>query len=91
MLIRPQNLDELKLFLDSQTMMPVKVSHKSTPAAGKSMSIEIVFSDFREVGDVVLPFGSTIYQDGQESQELVTTELEINGGVEDQDFVVDHQ
>ena len=60
--------------------LPAKLIYEAQGAGGKPSKIEAVYSDWREVDNVKLPFKSTITQDGRKFGDLVTSELKLNNG-----------
>ena len=45
---------------------------------GAPVDTEALYSDFRNVGDIKLPFKSVVFQEGEKSIESTITEMELN-------------
>jgi hypothetical protein len=88
LLVTPKNVKSFKLYLDAATMMPVKLSYQGMNMMGAPSNSEEMFSDFREVSGVKLPFKTVTNQDGKKAQEATATEIVLNAAVEENMFVV---
>jgi outer membrane lipoprotein-sorting protein len=88
LLITPKDVKSFKLYVDAATMMPVKLSYQGMNMMGAPSNSEEMFSDFREVSGVKLPFKSVTNQDGKKSQEAAATEIVVNAAVEENMFMV---
>ena len=86
--ITPKDIPGFKLFLDKETHMPVKMSFKGMTMMGAPAATEQIFSDFRELGNIKLPFKSVTNQDGNKAQEALASEILINVDVEESQFTV---
>ena len=89
LLITPEGVKGFKLYLNGETMMPMKLSYQGMGMMGAPVSSEEVFSDFREVAGVKLPFKSVTNQDGKKAQETTVSEILINVAVDEGQFVVE--
>lgn len=77
LLITPPGIRPFRLYLDAETMMPVRRAAQTVTPQGP-MEIETTLSDYRDVGGIKLPFKQTIVQNGQPGGESVTQTIEIN-------------
>ncbi len=77
LLITPPGITPFRLYLDAETMFPVKKAGQTVTQQGPT-EIETTLSDYRDVGGVKLPFRHTIVQNGQPAGESVTQAIEIN-------------
>jgi len=76
----PERKRQVKLYLDAATKLPVKKVYTAA-FMGPPGEIEEIYSDYREVSGVKLPFKTQVFQNGQKRAEQTTTELKINPGV----------
>jgi predicted Zn-dependent peptidase/outer membrane lipoprotein-sorting protein len=88
LLITPPGVKAFKLYLDAETMLPVKMSYQGVNMMGAPVASEEMFSDYREVSGVKLPFKSVTNQDGKRAQEVTAAEININVEVDEGQFVV---
>ena len=88
LLVAPQGLKGFKLFLNADTKMPVKMSYQGQNMMGAPVASEEMFSDFREVAGVKLPFKSVTHQDGKKAREAIASEININVEVDEGEFAV---
>jgi len=77
LLITPPGFDPFRLYLDAETMLPVKKAGKSMTQQGP-VDAETVMSDYREVGGIQFPFTETSTENGNPSSEATTQNIEIN-------------
>jgi predicted Zn-dependent peptidase/outer membrane lipoprotein-sorting protein len=77
LLITPPGVSPFRLYLDAETLLPVKKAGQTVTQQGPT-EIETTLSDYRDVGGVKLPFKHTIVQNGQPGGESVTKSIEIN-------------
>ena len=77
LLITPPGVSPFRLYLDAETMFPVKKAGQTVTQEGPT-EIETTLGDYRDVGDIKLPFKHTIVQNGQPGGELVTESIVIN-------------
>ncbi len=77
LLITPPGVSPFRLYLDAETMFPVKKAGQTVTRQGPTET-ETTLSDYRDVGGVRLPFKHTIVQNGQPGGESVTESIEIN-------------
>ena len=88
-LIAPPGGKSFKLFVNAETGVPVKMSYQALGMMGAPVDNETMLSDFREVGGVVLPFGTITEQDGVKAQETTATEITLNVTVDESLFMVE--
>ncbi len=77
LLITPPGFSPFRLYLDAETMMPVKKAGQSMTQQGP-VETESMMSDYRDVDGIKLPFKETRTENGQPSGEAVTQTIEIN-------------
>jgi outer membrane lipoprotein-sorting protein len=65
-------------FLDKETYLPLVRKVISTEENSKGMEIEMVFSDYRVVGDVLMPFVTTQKANGQVLITITIKEVVLN-------------
>jgi len=78
--ISSQTGDSARLTVDEQTGLPAKLSYQQSPAEGGT-SVEEVFSDWRDVDGLKLPFQRTVMQGGKKFATLTIQEYKINSGL----------
>jgi hypothetical protein len=71
----------VQLVLDIETGLPSRLLYDSVPTVGTQVSVEEVFSDFREVEGIKVPFGGTIFQNGQTFAEVKVGDFRVNQGL----------
>ena len=86
--ITPEGLKGAKLFLNSETLIPVKMSYQGMNMMGAPVASEEIYSDFRQVSGVKLAFKSITNQDGKKAQEATAAEIKINTEVDEKQFSV---
>ncbi len=69
------------LTIDESTGMPVKETYQQVAMGGAPANVEEVYSDFREVNGVKVPFKITINQNGTKFADVTVLEYKINAGV----------
>jgi hypothetical protein len=62
----------------AESGLPAKLLYEAPGAAGKPAKLEAVYGDWREVGDVKLPFNMGVTQDGRKFGDLLTTQIRLN-------------
>jgi zinc protease len=75
--------ETIELQLDETTGVPVKLSYQEAGAAGPG-SIEQIFSDWRDVNGLRLPFQWTVMQGGKKFADVKIQEYKINSGLTDE-------
>jgi len=86
LLITPPDVKSFKLYVNAQNSIPVMLSYQGTNMMGAPVASEEVFSDFREVAGIKLPFKSVTNQDGKKAQETIAEEIEINTRIPESQF-----
>ena len=76
-LISPPGFNPYRLFLDAETMLPVRTAGQTVTQQGPVESVTTM-SDYREVGGLLIPFKAENMENGQPSGEAVTESVEIN-------------
>ena len=87
-LIIPNGVKSFKLYLNAETLMPIKMSYQDMNMMGAPVASEEIFSEFREVAGIKLPFKSVTNQDGKKAQEVTASEILINVEIEESQFSV---
>jgi len=78
LLITPPGLNPFRLYLDADTMVPVKKAAQAMTQQGP-METESMLSDYREVeGGIKLPVKETMTRNGEPGGEAVIQSIEIN-------------
>jgi zinc protease len=70
--------DDAKLEVDEKTGMPVKVAYQES---GSPVTVEQIFSDWRDVNGTRLPFQWTVMQAGKKYATVTIQEYKINSGL----------
>ena len=78
--------NNMKIFADQVTHLPIKQSYRGRGMTGPA-DFEEIFSDFREVSGVKLPFHKVTQVDGKKYAETEVLELNINLPVDDSLFI----
>lgn len=85
-LISDPSGNELKMYVDQTTYLPVKQSYRGSGMIGPA-TMEEVFSDFRDVSGVKLPFHQLTNSDGQKFAESKVLEVNVNPEVDPNLFI----
>lgn len=75
------------LGIDAETGHVLSIEYRGTGFTGAPGDLRQVFSDYRQVEGVMMPFASTTTFDGQPMFDGVNTNVEINGDIDDGLFV----
>lgn len=79
-LVKDESIDQAKLWLDKETLDPLKVEAK--PQDDKQTVM--IFKDYRKVhGDLRYPYLSEVYQGGELISTITVKTVEVNKGVAD--------
>ena len=70
---------------DAKTGLPQKVAYESVHVAGEPVTVTDQYSDYRDVGGVMIPFKITIMQGDQKFADVTVTEAKINSGLKLED------
>jgi hypothetical protein len=81
-------ISEFHVFVDASTMLPVKtLSFDLSPQAMQNREpIETYYSDYRQVGGILVPFHMTRYLKGQKQADIVFSSVQLNMGLAMSDF-----
>ncbi len=74
--------DATWLYVDAENGQVLKMSFQGTSPREGPVQEERFYSDFRPVGNLLLPFKVVALQNGQKSSEQTVTNLELNTGVD---------
>ena len=77
LLITPPGLNPYRLYLDADTMFPVKWAGQTVSQQGP-VEAERMLSDYREVSGIMVPFKRTGTENGNPGDTTVTQTVEIN-------------
>lgn len=77
LLITPPGFSPFRLYVDAETMIPVKTAGQTIGRQGP-VEAESTMSDYREVEGILMPFKDTSTENGQLSGEGITQTIEIN-------------
>tara|TARA_B100000029_G_scaffold389840_1_gene386313 strand:+ start:4849 stop:6984 length:2136 start_codon:yes stop_codon:yes gene_type:complete len=77
LLITPPNLNPFKLFLDKETMIPLKISRQNISQQGPIL-IETMLSDYRVINGMKLPFRITNTHNGEQADTFSIQTVTIN-------------
>jgi len=72
--------ESVHLTVDEKTGIPVKIAYQQSAAEGGS-AVEEVFSDWRDVSGIRLPFQWTVMQSGKKFAGLTVQDYKINSGL----------
>jgi hypothetical protein len=72
--------ESVRLSVDEKTGIPAKVAYQQSPAEGGS-AVEEVFSDWRDVDGIRLPFQWTVMQGGKKFAGVTVQDYKINSGL----------
>jgi len=74
------------VLLDASTYLPYKIKTTGMNQAGAEVDVDNILSDYKKVGEVIVPFSILVRQDGVEAVRITITEVEYNTGLEDSLF-----
>jgi len=83
--VDPTRNRQVKLYVDPRTNLLVKKVYMAAPM-GTPGEVEEIYSDYREVNGVKVPFKLVMNQNGKKLREQTIAEVKINPGVEDRVF-----
>jgi predicted Zn-dependent peptidase/outer membrane lipoprotein-sorting protein len=89
LLIAPKEVKSFKIFLNSETMLPMKMSYVGPTMMGSPANTEEMYYEFKKVEAISIPFRSVKSQNGKKVQETTTSEFLINVAVDDSLFTVE--
>ena len=78
--------ESARLQVDEKTGLPLKVMYQGAAMGGPPQPVEEVYSDWREVGGVRVPYKWTIVQGGKKFGDVTVQEYKINSGLTDQEL-----
>ena len=78
--ISSQDGESARLQVDEKSGMPLKLSYQEAGTGG-SGAVEQIYSDWREVGGVRLPFQWTVMQGGQRFADVKIQDYKVNSGL----------
>ncbi|MBC7362436.1 MAG: outer membrane lipoprotein-sorting protein [Candidatus Aminicenantes bacterium] len=83
-----QDGDITTMYLDAATYLPYKSKSKGLSPTGTEVETDVVFSDYRKVGNTQAAFSMTISQAGAEYIRMIISEIVYNSGLDDSLFVL---
>jgi hypothetical protein len=77
-------------YIDQATNTVSKIEFALFPDDGSrsAAKMEILLADYRNVGEILVPFQQTTYQDGKPDSRLTLSSVAFNVGLSDNDFVL---
>jgi hypothetical protein len=72
--------ESVRLSVDEKTGIPAKLAYQQSPGEGGS-AVEEVFSDWRDVNGIRLPFQWTVMQGGKKFAGVTVQDYKINSGL----------
>ena len=72
----------IRLWVDSESGAVLKSVHQGSAAGGGPARIEQIYSDYREVDGIRIPFKTQVNQNGREFATLTLTEVIYNSGLD---------
>jgi zinc protease len=84
-IIDPAHNRQVQLLIDSKTHLPLKKIYTAS-LMGAPGEVEEVYSDYREISGLKIPFKVILNQNGKKLGEQTTTEVKINPGLKDEAF-----
>ncbi len=79
---------ESTLYVDTESYLLIKAKATDVDPTGAEAEIQTYYSDYREVEGVSIPYKVSVYQDGQESVQVILTDVVFNSALPDSLFVV---
>ncbi len=76
-------IDRVRLYVDNEMIIAGQAYSRSDPVAGRQVLTEEVFSDYRDVNGVRVPFEAQLLQNGQPILKRTLTNVVMNGPVSD--------
>ncbi len=77
---------KVTIFMDASTYLPYLLQTTGLNEAGVEVDVENILSDYKKVGEIMVPFSILIKQDGMEGVRITVVEVEYNTGLEDSLF-----
>ena len=72
--------ESVRITVDEKTGLPAKLAYQQSPAEGGT-AVEEIFSDWRDVDGLHLPFQWTVMQGGKKFAALTVQDYKINSGL----------
>jgi nitrogenase molybdenum-iron protein alpha/beta subunit len=79
---------KITIYIDPSTYLPYKVELMALGAAGVDVKMEVYSSDYKKVGQSLVPHLQRIVQDGAEFGKMVITKVTFNDKLEDSLFAM---
>ena len=80
--ISSADADSIRLWVDSESGGVLKSVHQGSASGGGPAEIEQIYSDYREVDGIRVPFETQVNQNGKEFAILTLTEVIYNSGLD---------
>ena len=84
--ITSQHGSAVRLYLDEQTALPVRLFYQSMTQSGVPTNMEETWSEWKEIDGIKLPATVVIRQDGRKLGEMRMTEAKFNSGLKMDDL-----
>lgn len=68
----------LTLYVDPETMRPARMAYQGAGPGGAPVEQTAAYADFQTVDGVLVPFTTTVYQNGEEAGTTTVTDLAFN-------------
>jgi hypothetical protein len=78
--------NSVKLYIDAKTGLPAKEIYSAEQPGAPAGSMEEIFEDFQQAGDVKVPKKVTVNQNGKKFAELTIEEFKLNSGIKPDDL-----
>lgn len=76
------------IYLEATTYLPYLTRTKAASQSGGEVEAETKLTDYRKVGQTMVPFLMTMNQGGTEYSRMTISEVVYNSGLEDSLFVL---
>jgi zinc protease len=86
LLISDSTGNQLKMYVDAKTFLPVKESYQGATMMGPG-TVEEIFSDYREISGVKIPFSITSFANGQKTTDTKISEINFNTQIDPELFI----
>ncbi len=85
--ISEENGPSVRLWVDDASGDLVKQTYQSSAITGSPSQVEQIFSDFREVGGLRVPFKVLVLADGNEFAQVEVSEIQYNTGLDQETLI----
>ena len=78
--------NSVRLYIDAKTSLPAKEIYSAEQPEAQAGSMEEIFEDFQQAGDLRVPKKVTVNQNGKKFAELTIEEFKLNSGLKPDDL-----